>query len=372
MIEALVIGRVGVDLTPAMPRTTLAEADSFVRAVGGFAGNIATGLARLGIGTAVISAVGADGHGDHVRTFLAGEGIDVGPILTRSGSLTQVAFFEVWPPEHFPVTFYRPAPPAEMQLRVAELPTELLERTPLVIVSGTLLAGEPARSTVFGILEDRRAARRGPPVLTTILDLDWRPTLWGEPAEARALVERAAGLSDILIGSDDEFDAVGLRPEVPLATEGRPSRGGATPDLRSGVQWVTPDLRSGVQRVTPDLRSGVQRAHPRPSLGSPLGPAIVVLKHGRHGVTLITGDGRDSHPGIAVEVLCGIGAGDALTAAFAAGLLRGLDPSAAVERGNAAGAIVATRLMCSTAMPTPAEIDELLARLEAGPQEVLP
>ena len=69
-----------------------------------------------------------------------------------------------------------------------------------------------------------------------------------------------------------------------------------------------------------------------------------------------------------VDVLCGIGAGDALTAAFAAGLLRGIDPTVAVERGNAAGAIVATRLMCSTAMPTPAEIDELLARIAVGQQ----
>jgi 5-dehydro-2-deoxygluconokinase len=350
MIEALVIGRVGVDLTPATPRTTLAEADSFVRAVGGFAGNIATGLARLGIRTAVISAVGADGHGDHVRAFLAGEGIEVGPIATRPGSLTQVAFFEVWPPDHFPVTFYRLPPPAEMQLSEADLPMELLKRAPLIIVSGTLLASEPARSTVFRILEDRRASRRGRQVPGSILDLDWRPTLWDDPAEARALMERAARLSDILIGSDDEFRAAGLRPEVALATADQRSRRG----------------------VTPDLRSGVQRVHPRHSLGSPFGPAIVVLKHGRDGVSLITRDRLESHPGISVEVICGIGAGDALTAAFAAGLLRGLDPSAAVERGNAAGAIVATRLMCSTAMPTANEIDELLARLAAGPQEVLP
>jgi 5-dehydro-2-deoxygluconokinase len=320
VIEALVIGRVGVDLTPAMPRTSLASADSFVRAVGGFAGNIATGLARLGIDTAVISAVGADAHGDHVRAFLAGEGIEVGPIVRRPGSLTQVAFFEVWPPDHFPVTFYRLPPAPETQLTAADLPTGALDQAPLVIVSGTLLAAEPARATVFHILEDRRSSRGGRPVSQTILDLDWRPTLWDDPAEAPALMERAARLSDILIGSDGEFDATRLRPE-------------AAPDG---------------------------------------GPALVVLKHGPAGVSLVSRDGRQSLPGIAVEVVCGIGAGDALTAAFAAGLLRGLDPLAAVERGNAAGAIVATRLMCSTAMPTPVEIDELLARVAAAPQVALP
>jgi 5-dehydro-2-deoxygluconokinase len=316
MIEALVIGRVGVDFTPASPRTTLAAADTFIRAVGGFAGNIGTGLARLGIRTALVSAVGDDGHGDHVRTFLAGEGIDVRPIVTRPGSRTQVAFFEVWPPEHFPVTFYRPSPAPETRLTLADLPTDLLEHAPLVIVSGSLLANEPARSTVLGILQDRRASRHRRPESVTILDLDWRPTLWDDQGEAPDLIGRAAGLSDVLIGSDGEFAAPGLRPDILTDS----------------------------------------------------GPGLIVLKHGPDGVSLVTDAGRRDVPGIPVEVLCGIGAGDALTAAFAAGLLRGIDPAVAVERGNAAGAIVATRLMCSTAMPTPAEIDELLARVAVGPQ----
>lgn len=317
MIEAIVIGRVGVDFTPAAPRTSLAAADTFVRAVGGFAGNIGTGLARLGIRTAVVSAVGDDGHGDHVRTFLAGEGLDVAPIVTRPGAGTQVAFFETWPPEQFPVTFYRPPPAPEMGLTLAELPIELLERIPLVIVSGSLLASEPARSTVLRILDDRRASRHRRPLSVTALDLDWRPTLWAEPAEAPSLIERAVRLSDVLIGSDGEFAAVGLRPDV------------------------------------------VNEAGP--------GPGLIVLKHGADGVSLVTSLGKRSVPGIPVDVVCGLGAGDALTAAFAAGLLRGLDPAVAVERGNAAGAIVATRLMCSTAMPTPAEIDELLARIAVAP-----
>lgn len=320
MIEAVVIGRVGVDLTPATPRTTLAAADAFVRAVGGFSGNIGTGLARLGVRTAVISAVGDDGHGDHVRAFLAGEGVDVGPIVTRPGSWTQVAFFEAWPPEHFPVTFYRSSPAPEAQLTTAEIPSDLVELTPLVIVSGTLLADEPARSTTLRVLEDRLASRYRRSVSTTILDLDWRPTLWADPSEAPVLLERAARMADVVIGSDTEFEAVGLGPDV-----------------------------------SPEID-----------------PAMVVLKHGPGGVSLVTETGRRTWPGVAVEVVCGIGSGDALTAAFTAGLLRGLDPGSAVERGNAAGAIVATRLMCSTAMPTSGEIDQLLAGLAAGPQEAIP
>ncbi len=92
------------------------------------------------------------------------------------------------------------------------------------------------------------------------------------------------------------------------------------------------------------------------------GPTSIVLKHGPAGVSLVDATGRRELPGISVEVLCGIGAGDALTAAFAAGLVRGIPALEAVERGNVAGAIVASRLMCSSAMPTPAEIDALLVR----------
>lgn len=324
MIEALVIGRVGVDFMPATPRTSLATADAFVRAVGGFAGNIGTGLARLGIATAVVSAVGDDGHGDHVRAFLAWEGVDGDGIVTRPGARTQVAFVEVWPPDRFPATFHRDRPAPETRLTPAELPAPILATAPVVIVSGSLLAEEPARSTTLGLLEARRASAASRPLSMTILDLDWRPMLWPAPADAPALVARAAALSDTLIGSDEEFSAVGLRPEV---------------------------------------------------AGNGAGPALIVLKHGRDGVSLIDGGGRRTIPGLPVEVLCGTGAGDALTAAFAAGLLRGLDPFAAVERGNAAGAIVATRLMCSTAMPSAAEIDRLLARQvasQAAPSREVP
>lgn len=308
MIEAVVIGRVGVDLTPPISRTTMVTTDSFVRAVGGFAGNIATGLARLGIGTAVVSAVGDDGHGEYVRTFLAGEGVDVEAVIIRPGSRTQVAFFEVWPPERFPVTFYRLPPAPETQLTIADLPTDILDSAPIVIVSGTLLADEPARSMTLRVLEDRAASRRRQTRSRTILDLDWRPTLWDDPADAPALMARAAGLSDIVIGSDVEFAAAGLFPEI--ASEGRPE--------------------------------------------------LTVLKHGPDGVSLFTRGKQEDLPGIEIEVLCGIGAGDALTAAFTAGLLRGVTPRVALERGNAAGAIVASRLMCSTAMPTASEIDRFM------------
>jgi 5-dehydro-2-deoxygluconokinase len=310
MIEAVVIGRIGVDFTPTTPRTTLAAASSFSRSIGGFAGNIGVGIARLGIATAVVSKVGPDGHGDHVRAALSAEGVDVSCLGIAEGSRTQVAFFEAWPPDHFPVTFYRPAPAPDTQLTFAEVAMAFVDRAPAVIVSGALLAAEPARTATLEALDRRAAGRADRPRSWTILDLDWRPTLWPDRAEYPPLIADAVRRSDVVIGSDDEFAAAELPPDP-----------GA--------------------------------------IGLP-GDGVIVLKHGPAGVSLVEKRSRQTVPGIAVEVVCGLGAGDALTAAFTAGLLRGATPIAALERGNAAGAIVASRLMCSSAMPTAAEIDSLL------------
>ncbi|HLY14740.1 MAG TPA: PfkB family carbohydrate kinase [Candidatus Limnocylindrales bacterium] len=315
--EAFVVGRIGVDLTPTAARTSLVAADTFVRSVGGFAGNISFGLARQGVATAVLSSVGADGHGAYVRSALGGEGIDVAGLTARTVGRTQVAFFEAWPPDDFPVTFYRSDPAPETQLELGDLPRAALERARLVIVSATLLAAEPARSTTLALLAERHASRDRRPASWTILDLDWRPGLWADLGDHPSLTAEAVRLSDVVIGSDAEFAAAGLRP-------------GAT--------------------------------------GDP-GPGLTVLKHGPDGASVLADGDRRSVPGIPVEVTCGLGAGDGLTAAFAAGLLHGLSPAAALERGNAAGAIVASRLMCSTAMPTPGEIDELIARGSLQPAE---
>jgi 5-dehydro-2-deoxygluconokinase len=318
--EALVAGRVGVDITPARPRTSLAEADTFVRAVGGFAGNIGIGLARLGVSTGLVSAVGADGHGEHVRAALAAEGVDTGAIAIRADARTQVAFFEAWPPDHFPVTFYRLPPAPDVQLIGADIPTEDLRQAPLMIVSGALLAEDPARTTVLEALARRARSALSRSPSWTVLDLDWRPTLWADAVSYPKLMARAVDTCQVVIGSDEEFAAANLDPEI-LVADGEQAR-------------------------------------------------IVVVKHGSGGASLLMEAGRWSVSGIAVEVVCGLGAGDALAAAFTAGLLRGLAPLAALERGNAAGAIVASRLMCSTAMPTAAEIDAMLDRAKLATTEV--
>jgi 5-dehydro-2-deoxygluconokinase len=315
MTDAVVFGRVGVDLTPPSPRTTLAAATSFVRSIGGYGGNVATGLARLGAQTALVSSVGDDGHGDHVRSFLGSEGVDVSSVTTRPGIRTQVAFFEAWPPETFPVTFHRSDPAPETLASVDDL-VPAMSAARMAIVSGALLARDPARTAVLAAMERRVGGAAEPRPADgaggrwTVLDVDWRPTLWTSPADAPDLVRAAAHLADVVIASDDELAATRLTPA--------------------------------------DLLE--------------LGVRLVAVKHGSAGSSAVSADGTTDVAGIAVEVVCGLGAGDAFAAAFCAATLAGEPVATALARANAAGAIVASRLMCSTAMPTGAEIDALLAR----------
>ena len=116
MIEAAVLGRVGIDLYPNQLRTPLREIRTYTRFVGGFAGNVATGLARLGIRAAIVSRVGDDGHGEFVRDFLSAEGVDVRFLRVDPTWLTPPTFCEIWPPDNFPIIFYRRPTAPDWQL----------------------------------------------------------------------------------------------------------------------------------------------------------------------------------------------------------------------------------------------------------------
>ncbi len=290
MIDAAVIGRVGIDLYPNELETSLAEVRTYTRFVGGFAGNVATGLARLGVRTAIVSRVGAEGHGDFVRAWLAGEGVDVRFLATDPYWPTPPTFCEVWPPDRFPLTFYRRPTTPDWQLSPEDYDAEEVAGARLLYATGTGLAQSPSRETTLGALN----AHRG----TSIFDLDWRPTLWDEPDAYPALAAEAAAAADIVIGNEEEVDA-------------------------SGVS---------------DL----------PSL---------VLKRGERGATVYDRGEETDVPGFPVEVVNGLGAGDAFAAALGHSLLEGLPLAEAARRGNIAGAIVASRLACSEAMPRLAEIE---------------
>ena len=292
MIEVAVIGRVGVDLYPNELQTPLAEVRTFTRFVGGFAGNVATGLARLGVRPAIVSRVGADGHGDYVRAWLGAEGVDVRFLGTDPYWQTPPTFCEVWPPDSFPLTFYRKPTAPDWQLDRNDVAAVEIVDAPLLFATGTGLAQSPSRESTLAALR----AHSG----TTIFDLDWRPTLWDDPAAYPALAAEAVAAADIVIGNEEEVDAAQVRP------------------------------------------------------------ATLVLKRGERGATVFEGADETDVPGFPVEVVNGLGAGDAFAAAVGQSLLAGLPLVEAVRRGTVAGALVASRLACSDAMPRLEELEAAL------------
>ncbi|HEY2868308.1 MAG TPA: PfkB family carbohydrate kinase [Gaiellales bacterium] len=296
-LDAVVMGRAGVDLYPMQLETPLEEVEGFHKYVGGFAANVATGLARLGVRVAVVSAVGDDGHGRFVRRFLESEGVDCRWLSVHPTLRTALAFCEAWPPDRFPITFYRTPTCPDWELTPGGLDLAGIAAVPLAYVSGTGLAREPSRLATMAVVE-----ARGGGAGTTVLDLDWRAMLWDDPADYAAAIGVCARMADVVLGSDEEIAAaVGTNaPEQLLA----------------------------------------------------LGARAVVQKHGPDGATVHARDGeRDRIPAYPVEVVNGLGAGDAFAAALGWRLLRGDAPAAAAAVANRAGAHVAARLGCSLAMP---------------------
>ena len=201
------MGRVGVDLYPNELRRPLREVRTFTRYVGGFAGNVATGLARLGVRTAIVSRVGDEGHGEFVREFLEREGVDTRFLAVDPYWQTPLTFCEIWPPDDFPLTFYRKPTAPDWQLSPGDFDGDEVAAAPLLYATGTGLAQSPSRETTL----DTLAAHRG----TTIFDLDWRPGLWYEPSEYPALARRAVAWADVVVGNEEELAAASLeeRPE---------------------------------------------------------------------------------------------------------------------------------------------------------------
>lgn len=295
--EVVVMGRLSADIYPTELRTSLRHQRSFIRYVGGFAGNVSTGLARLEVGTAIVSKVGNDGHGEFIRDFLTREGVDVGWLGIDDTLNTPVVFCEIWPPDRFPLLFYRTPTCPDWELTTNDFDVDAVADAPILLVSGTGLARENSRAAHMAALDRHRH--------TAIFDLDYRPMFWPGPEAYAAAVNDVLPRAHIVLGNEDEVRAA------------------------TGLK----DARQGVAAL---------RA---------LGPHVAILKRGGEGAVLFDGDRVLEVPPVRMEVVNGLGAGDAFLAAVTHGVLRGIDLGAAVRRANWAGAFVASQVPCSEAMP---------------------
>ncbi|MEV8480304.1 5-dehydro-2-deoxygluconokinase [Streptomyces sp. NPDC051173] len=322
--DLITMGRVGVDLYPLQPGVPLAEVETFGKFLGGSPANVAVAAARLGRRTALISRTGADPFGDYVHRALRDFGVDDRWVTAVPAHPTPLTFCEIFPPDDFPLYFYRRPKAPDLDIHTAELDLDAVRAARIFWVTGTGLCEEPSRSATLAALAAR--AKRG----TTVFDLDWRPLFWGGEggasgdggrtgaaamATARPYYAAALAHATVAVGNADECE-VATGEREPLA-----------------AAWAL-------------LDAGVE---------------LAVVKQGPKGVLAVHRDGTTAEvPPVEIEVLNGLGAGDAFGGALCDGLLAGRPLEAALRYANAAGALVASRLSCSSAMPTPAEVEGLL------------
>jgi len=305
--DVLTMGRVSVDLYPEQIGVPLAKVTTFAKSLGGSATNVAVAASRLGRRAAVITKVGADGFGDYVREALAGFGVDARHVGTDVRYRTPLVFCEIHPPDRFPLLFYREPTAPDMTITVDELPQDAIRDAQVFWTTGTGLSAEPSRSATLLALETARGMR--------FHDLDHRPALWAAGEDPSRWAMEAARRANVIVGNTDEME---------MATGQRDPARAASALLALGAE-------------------------------------VVVVKRGLEGASAFTIEGGVTVPGIKVDVVCGLGAGDAFGGALAHGMLAKWHLPHALAFANAAGAIVASRLACADAMPTPREVEALLA-----------
>ena len=311
--DLITMGRVGVDLYPEQIGVPLAEVRTFAKSLGGSATNVAVAAARLGARAAVITKVGDDPFGPYVRAALRGFGVDDAYVGTHPTLRTPVVFCEIFPPDDFPLLFYREPTAPDMTLAVDELDLDAIRAARVFWTTGTGLSAEPSRSATLAALEAREGG-------VTIHDLDHRPVFWADDSEAGRWARAALAHATV---------AVGNRDEAAVATGTRAAEEAAEALLELGVE-------------------------------------LAIVKRGPEGVLARTREERVEVPPVPVEVVNGLGAGDAFGGALVHGLLHGWPLERTIRLANAAGSYVAGRLACADAMPTISELTEPTSSASTG------
>ena len=305
--DVIAIGRSGVDIYPLQTGVGLDEVETFGKFLGGSAANVAVAAARLGNRTALISGTGDDPFGRFVRNELARLGVDNRYVGIDRRYPTPVTFCEIFPPDDFPLYFYRKPSAPDLQIEPDDIDADAVRTSRLFWATLTGLSEEPSRSAHFKAW----SARERRPL--TVLDLDYRPMFWSDPAAAGEQAVRALGHVTVAVGNREECE-IAVGETVP-------------------------------HRAADALLD--------------LGVELAIVKQGPRGVL-----GKTRHSSVTVapndvDGVNGLGAGDAFGGSLVHGLLRNWPLEKILRYANAAGAIVAARLECSTAMPTAAEVTEL-------------
>ncbi len=306
--DVLTIGRIGIDIYPLQDGVGLEDVDTFGKFLGGSATNVAIAAAQHGLTTAVITATGDDPFGRFAHRELRRLGVDDRYVATKGDLNTPVTFCEIFPPDDFPLYFYRAPIAPDLVLNNHDLDLDAIQQARIYWSTVTGLSQQPSRASHYTAWEAR--ARRE----HTILDLDYRPMFWSSPEGASAEVSKALEHVTVAVGNREECRVAVGETEPHRAADALLERGVELAIVKQGPKGVLAKTREETVEVAPHF----------------------------------------------VDVVNGLGAGDGFGGALNYGLLQDWSLERTIRFANVAGAIVATRRECSTAMPSTAEVEAVL------------
>jgi 5-dehydro-2-deoxygluconokinase len=306
-MDVSILGRIGYDLYSEEPHVPLPQVRRFSRYLGGSSANMAVGMSRLGASVGMAGCVGTDALSDFLIEFLQGEKVDTRQVQRVDGYLPSLCLTEVAPPDRFPQVFYR-REPADIHVDLSGEALDYLRSAKMFITNGTSLCASPSRESTYRAMERARDAGG-----RVVLDVDYRSMSWRGAEDAGLAVRLALPLVDVLIGNDLELRLVAGEDDLDRAVA----------RIRSRVPTLVSKLGAEGTRVW---------AKEQPTFLAPYD----------------------------VKVVSTIGAGDGFASGFLYALLNDKPVEECLHYGNAAAAIVVSRLSCSEAMPTLSEVEQMI------------
>jgi 5-dehydro-2-deoxygluconokinase len=335
--DIVCLGRLAVDLYAQQIGARLEDVSSFAKYLGGSSANIAFGCARLGLKSAMLSRVGNDHMGRFLTETLEREGCDTSHVRIDRDRLTGLVLLGIEDRDTFPLVFYRDDC-ADMAVDENDFDEAFIASSKALLITGTHFSTDQVNRTSRRALE---YARRNQ--VRTVLDIDYRPVLWG-------LTGKADGETRFIANEGVTAHLQGILPSMDLVI-------GTEEEFRiAGGKDHLIGALAAVRAVT---------------------DAMLVVKRGPMGCSIVDGevpvsiDDAPVYRGVQVEVLNVLGAGDAFASGFLAGWLRDETLEVCARTANACGALVVSRHGCAPAMPTPAELTYFLDAARADPIRML-
>ena len=326
-LDVICLGRAAVDLYGQQVGGRLEDMQSFAKYLGGSSGNLAAGLARLGIRSSMLTRVGDEQMGRFVREALEKEGVDVSHVVTDPDRLTGLVVLGISGRDSFPHIFFRENC-ADLGIQCDDFDDSYIASAEVLAITGTHLSTPQSNDVVLQAVSFAKNSDT-----KVVLDIDYRPVLWG-------LVAPGSGEERFVVSDEVTTRIRSLLPDCDLIV-------GTEEEIRiAGGGDSTIDSLHNIRKHS---------------------SAVIVVKRGATGCTVIENavpgnlDDEITVKGIEVEVFNVLGAGDAFLSGFLYGWINGASWSDCGLFGNVCGGLVVSRHGCTPAMPTKLELEKFIA-----------